>query len=389
MKAFQLHDFSGADGLKRADLPDPVPGAGQVLMRIRAVSLNYRDLLIAKGLYNPKLKMPMTPVSDGAGEIAAVGPGVTRFKPGDRVAAAFMPDWVEGPPDDEKARSALGGGGVGMLAELAVLPAHGVVSIPPHLSFDEAATLPCAAVTAWNGLVTGGDGLPAGSSVLVQGTGGVSVFALQFARISGARVIATSSSDQKLARAIELGASDGINYRTTPDWDKKVRELTEGKGVDHIVEVGGAGTLSRSMRAVRVGGHIAVIGVLSGVEAEVNPMPILMKSIRVQGIYVGSRTMFEAMNRAITLHQIRPVIDRVFDFEHAPEAFKYLESGGALRENRRAGVNRFFHKPRSTRGIRIPSSRPILPRRASIWLAPGGSAGAAVSPSRVGSAGTR
>jgi NADPH:quinone reductase-like Zn-dependent oxidoreductase len=326
MKAFQLQEFGGPDTLRPADLPDPVPGPGQVLMRVRAVSLNYRDLLMSRGTYNPKLKLPMTPISDGAGEVVATGAGVTRFKPGDQVVASFMPEWVDGPPDDDKARSALGGGGVGMLAELAVLPEHGLLNIPSHLSAVEAATLPCAGVTAWNALVASG-GVKAGDTVLVQGTGGVSLFALQFAKLSGARVIATSGSDQKLARALELGATDGINYKTVPDWDKRVRELTAGKGVDHIIEVGGAGTLPRSMRAVRIGGYIALIGVLSGVSAEVNPMPIVMKNIRVQGIFVGSRAMFEAMNRAIELSQLHPVVDRVFEFDRAPEALKYLESG--------------------------------------------------------------
>jgi NADPH:quinone reductase-like Zn-dependent oxidoreductase len=326
MKGFQLQEFGGPDAIRAVELPDPVPGPGQVLIRVGAASLNYRDLLMARGIYNPKLKLPATPISDGAGEVVATGAGVSRFKPGDRVAACFMPEWVDGPPDDEKARSALGGGGVGMLAQMAVLPEHGLVSIPSHLSVEEAATLPCAAVTAWNALVESG-GIKSGDTVLVQGTGGVSLFALQFARLAGARVIATSSSDQKLARAHKLGATDGINYKTTPDWDKRARELTAGKGVDKIIEVGGAGTLPRSMRAVRTGGYIALIGVLSGVSAEVNPMPILMKNIRVQGIFVGSRAMFEAMNRAIAMSNLHPVIDRVFDFNQASEALKYLESG--------------------------------------------------------------
>jgi NADPH:quinone reductase-like Zn-dependent oxidoreductase len=326
MKAFQIQEFGGPDAVRLAELPDPAPGPGQVLIRVRAVSLNFRDLLMSRGIYNPKLKLPALPVSDGAGEVVATGAGVSRFKPGDRVAACFMPEWVDGPPDDEKARSALGGGGVGMLAELAVLPEHGLVSIPSHLSIEEAATLPCAGVTAWNALVASG-GIKPGDTVLVQGTGGVSLFALQLARLAGARVIATSSSDQKLARALELGATDGINYKTTADWDKRARELTAGKGVDKIIEVGGAGTLPRSMRAVRTGGYIALIGVLSGVSAEVNPMPILMKNIRVQGIFVGSRAMFEAMNRAITISQLHPIIDRVFEFDEAPQALKHLESG--------------------------------------------------------------
>jgi NADPH:quinone reductase-like Zn-dependent oxidoreductase len=326
MKAFQLQEFGGPDAVRPAELADPSPGPGQVLVRVRAVSLNFRDLLMSRGTYNPKLKLPMVPCSDGAGEVVGVGPGVTRFKSGDRVVAIFMTAWVDGPPDDEKGRSALGGGGVGMLAELVVLPEHALLPVPSHLTLEEAATLPCAGVTAWNALFASGEVKP-GDTVLVQGTGGVSLFALQLARAAGARVIATSSSDQKLARALELGAAAGINYKTTPDWDKRARELTGGQGVDQIVEVGGAGTLPRSMRAVRMGGYIALIGILSGVSAEVNPMPILMKSIRVQGIFVGSRAMFEAMNRAITINNLRPVIDRVFEFEQVPQALKYLESG--------------------------------------------------------------
>jgi NADPH:quinone reductase-like Zn-dependent oxidoreductase len=212
-----------------------------------------------------------------------------------------------------------------MLAERVVLPEGGVVRVPDHLSAEEAATLPCAALTAWHSLMEAGD-LKAGETVLIQGTGGVSLFALQFARMAGARVIATSSSDAKLARVREMGASDGINYKTTPDWDVATRNLTEGKGVDHVVEVGGAGTLPRSFKAVKVGGRIYLIGVLTG-GGEVDPRPLLMKNIRLQGIYVGSRAMFEAMNRAIALHKLKPVIDRVFPFEQAPDAYRHLESG--------------------------------------------------------------
>ena len=250
---------------------------------------------------------------------------MTRVKPGQCVVASFMPGWVEGPPDEEKARSALGGGGDGMLAELVVLPEQGLLPYPGHLSFLEAATLPCAAVTAWNALVESG-GIKPGDSVLVQGTGGVSLFALQFAHLAGARVIVTSKSDDKLARAREMGASELINYMTTPAWDKRIRELTDGKGVDMIVEVGGAGTLPTSLKAARLGGYIALIGVLSG-GGDVNPVPILMKNIRVQGIFVGSRRMFEAMNRAIEKAELRPVIDRVFHFDQAREAMAHMESG--------------------------------------------------------------
>ncbi len=315
MKAYRLHQFGGPEGWKLDDRPSPIPGPGQVLIRMRAVSLNFRDLLLSKGQYNPKLRMPVIPVSDGAGEVVATGAGATRFRPGERVTVNFMPRWIDGPPDELKARSALGGEADGLLAEECVVNEEGLVPIPEHLSFEEAATLPCAGVTAWNALVFSGAVKP-GDTVLVQGTGGVSIFALQFAHLAGARVIATSSHDKKLERAIQMGASDGINYKTTPDWDKKVRELSGGRGADMIIEVGGAGTLATSLRAVRMGGYIALIGVLSGA-GDVNPLPILMKGVRVQGIFVGSRAMFEAMNRAIAVNQLRPVIDRVFPFEQA------------------------------------------------------------------------
>jgi NADPH:quinone reductase-like Zn-dependent oxidoreductase len=333
MKAYEIADAFGLDSLKLTERPDPRPGAGQVLVRMKAVSLNYRDLLVIKGGYNPKLRLPFIPFSDGCGTVAAVGEAVTRVQTGDRVAGIFMQQWLEGPVTEAAARSALGGGSrssdgttEGVLAEYVVLHQEGVVRVPEHLTDEEAATLPCAAVTAWHALVTEGQ-VKAGDTVLVQGTGGVSLFALQFARLSGARVIATSGSDQKRQRVAQLGASDTINYKTTPEWDRPVRELTGGLGVDHVVEVGGAGTLPRSFKAVRMGGRISLIGVLTGGSGEVNPLPLLMKNVRLQGIYVGSREMFEAMNRAIALHQLRPVVDRVFPFTEAREALRYLESG--------------------------------------------------------------
>jgi NADPH:quinone reductase-like Zn-dependent oxidoreductase len=325
MRAFRLHAFAGPGAWKLEELPSPAPGPGQVLVQIKAVSLNYRDLLISKGLYNPKLPLPLIPVSDGAGEVVATGSGVSRFKPGDRVAPCFMPDWIDGKVDETKSRSALGAYVSGVLAEEVVIPEDGLVHIPEHLSFEEAATLPCAAVTAWHALVVEG-GIKPGDTVLTQGSGGVSVFALQFARMAGARVIATSGHGEKLARLLEMGATDGINYKETPDWDKVVRQLTDGSGVDHVVEVGGAGTLPRSVRAVRMGGHIALIGVLSGL-GEFNPLPAFMKCVRLQGIFVGSRSMFEAMNRAIGVNQLRPVIDRVFPFTDAIAALQHMESG--------------------------------------------------------------
>ena len=246
MKAYRLHEFAGPDAIRLEELPPPTPGHGEVLVRIRAVSLNYRDLIISRGVYNPRLRLPLIPLSDGAGEVAVTGAGVTRFKPGDRVAASFMPNWVGGQLDDTKARSALGGDRNGVLAEEIVLPEEGLVAIPEHLGFEEAATLPCAAVTAWHALVVGGSIKP-GDTILTLGTGGVSIFAIQFARMAGSRVIATSSQDDKLERLRDLGASELINYKTTPEWDKTVRELTQGVGADQIVEVGGAGTLPRSL----------------------------------------------------------------------------------------------------------------------------------------------
>jgi NADPH:quinone reductase-like Zn-dependent oxidoreductase len=328
MKTIELINTFGIENLHVIDRPEPAPGPGQVLLKMKAWSLNYRDLLVVKGLYNPKLKFPFVPLSDGVGEVIRVGAGVTRVKVGDRVAGCFLQRWVSGEMTDAKAKSALGGAIEGVLAEQVLLQEDGVVPVPAHLSDEEAATLPCAALTAWNALVAHGR-VKAGDTVLIQGTGGVSIFALQFARLCGARVIATSSSNAKLERVKKMGASDGINYKETPAWEEKVRELTGGVGVDHVIEVGGAGTLNQSLKAVRTGGCISLIGVLAG-KGDVNPMPILMKNIRVQGIFVGSREMFEAMNRAIALHQLHPVVDRVFDFHDIQAALKHMESGAHL-----------------------------------------------------------
>jgi len=326
MRAVELRDGFGLDNLHVADRPDPQPGQGQVLLKMKAWSLNFRDLMMVTGRYNPRLKLPIVPLSDGVGEVAAVGPGVTRVKVGQRVAGCFMQAWLAGELTDAASRSALGGGGPGMLAEQVVLSEDGVVTVPDHLSDEEAATLPCAAVTAWNALFESGDLRP-GQTVLVQGTGGVSLFAWQFASLAGARVIVTSSSDEKLQRLASLGGAGGvINYKATPAWEDKARELTGGVGVDHIVEVGGAGTLAKSFKAVRTGGTISLIGVLTGA-GQVDPIPVLMKGIRVQGIFVGSRAMFEAMNRAVALHRLKPVVDRVFGFAEIKAALAHLESG--------------------------------------------------------------
>lgn len=325
MKAYEIQNFGSTEALALVERPEPRPGPGQVLIRMRAASLNYRDLLVLEGAYNRNLKLPLIPMSDGAGEVVEVGEGVTRFKKGDRVAGIFFQKWISGAITKEKMRSALGGESHGMLAEYAVLDQEGVAPLPEHLSYEEGATLPCAAVTAWHGLVTKG-GLIAGESVLLLGTGGVSIFALQFAKLHGARVIITSSSDAKLERARELGASETINYKNMPNWEARVLELTGGEGVDLVIEVGGGGTLAKSLRAARVGGRISLIGVLTGKEALINPLPILFFSLRVHGIYVGSREMFEAMSRAITAHKLRPVIDRVFPFDQAREAYHYMKS---------------------------------------------------------------
>jgi NADPH:quinone reductase-like Zn-dependent oxidoreductase len=304
----------------------PAPSSNEVVVRIHAVSLNYRDVMFFKGVYNPDAKFPAVPLSDGAGEVIAVGDRVSRWKIGDRVCPIFMQGWLEGALTPQKARTSLGGGDLdGVLREYAAFDENGLVRIPDHLSYEEAATLPCAAVTAWHALVESGR-VKAGATILVLGTGGVSIFALQFAKLHGARVIATSSSDEKIERVRALGANEVINYKRIPDWDKEVFRLTGKIGVDHVVEVGGAGTLPRSLNAVRTGGDISVIGVLAG-GSGLDPARLLMKSVRLQGIFVGSRQMFEEMNRAIAVHTMRPVIGKTFPFEQAPEALAYMEKG--------------------------------------------------------------
>ncbi len=331
MLAYPFTQF-GLDHLQLTDLTTPRIAPDMVLIKVHAVSLNYRDLLVVKGLYNPKMTLPRIPCSDGAGQIVAVGEGVTRVEIGDRVCGIFMQRWLDGPLTADKSRGALGGDVDGMLAEYVLLHQDGVVRFPEHLSYEEAATLPCAGVTAWNALHYGGDpASPAepGETVLIQGTGGVSIFALQFARLMGAKVIGTSSSEVKLARAYSLGLSAGCNYRDRPDWSKWVAEVTHGTGADRIIEVGGAGTFGQSLRAARVGGMIAQIGVLSG-GATTEPLalaPILHKQLRVQGIYVGSRAMFEQMNAAIAKAGLRPVIDHIFPVDQAREAFLHMQSG--------------------------------------------------------------
>ena len=325
MKLYQIEKEFGIDQLRLVEKEEPKPRGREVLIKMRAASVNYRDLLMIGGLYNPNLSLPRVPFSDGAGEVVAIGEDVTRWKPGDRVMSTFFQNWISGHITDDRAKSALGGDVDGVLAEYVLLGEEGLVGMPEQLSFEEGATLPCTAVTAWHALNTGG--FTCGDTLLTLGTGGVSIFAVQLGKAAGATIIGTSSSDQKLERLKQMGVTEGINYKTVPDWDKKVRELTGGKGVDRVIEVGGAGTLVKSLKAVRVGGHISLIGVLTGQTGEINPLPAIMKSVRIQGIFVGSRDMFEAMLRAVTAHQIRPVIDKVFPFSEAKEALHYMSSG--------------------------------------------------------------
>ncbi|MFZ5463369.1 MAG: zinc-dependent alcohol dehydrogenase family protein [Pseudomonadota bacterium] len=327
MRVFELRDDWSIDNLHLGERPVPRPGAGEVLLRMRAASLNYRDLVVLQRGYGALTgSLPLVPVSDGVGEVVEVGPGVTRVALGDRVCPMFMPGWLGGAPSAARLTRTLGGPLDGVMAEFMAMPEQSVAHVPAHLSDEQAATLPCAALTAWSALVTCGAVKP-GDRVLIQGTGGVSLFALQFAKLLGAYVIILSGSDAKLERALALGADDGLNYRTTPEWGKAVRERAGGDGVDHVVEVGGEQTLAQSLRAVRVGGTISLIGVLSGGNLNLKLGPVVTRQVRLQGITVGSRDGFEAMARAIGQHRLEPVIDRVFPFEALREALDYLASG--------------------------------------------------------------
>jgi NADPH:quinone reductase-like Zn-dependent oxidoreductase len=328
MRAYQLpKGGAGIEALARVERPDPPkPAHRQVLVRVRACALNFRDLGIARGSYRMPVRDNVIPLSDGAGEVVEVGPGVTRCRAGDRVAGNFFQRWPGGEPAPDVHASALGGGIDGMLAEYALLEEDGVVIIPQHLSLEEGATLPCAAVTVWHAMIEHAK-LKAGDTVLLQGTGGVSIFGLQFARAMGIAAIITSSSDEKLKRARALGAAHGINYKTNPDWEKAAVEFSGGRGVDHVVEVGGAATLTRSFGAIRVGGKITLIGGLSGGASELNPGLIFARRANVQGISVGSTQMFMAMNRAIAVNGIKPVIDKIFGFDEAQAAYRHMASG--------------------------------------------------------------
>ena len=328
MRALRAAEPWGLDNLTLVEAPDPKPGPGEVLVRMRAVSLNYRDWMMINGLYGraPTTAGQVTPFSDGCGVVEAVGEGVTRVKVGDRVATLFFQGWISGPPTLEKALTALGSPIPGAGRELAVFSQEGVSKVPDFLTDEEVSTLPCAALTAWRALFEDAD-LQPGDTVVLQGTGGVSIFGLQFAKAAGLRALITSSSDEKLERAKTLGSDPLVNYRQTPQWSKPVREATAGVGADFIMEVGGQGTIEQSLKAVRIGGHIAIIGVVAQGGSGINPAVLIGNAARMQGVFVGSRDMFEAMCRAIELHQIRPVVDKVFPWTEARAAFEAMAGG--------------------------------------------------------------
>lgn len=311
--------------MRAVELPEPKAGPMQVVVRVRAASLNYRDIMVLAGHYG-EMRLPIIPLSDGAGEVVAIGEGVTRWKRGDRVAGLFFQGWHTGPFRREIGHTALGAELDGMLAESVVLDEEGVIAIPGHMSFAEAATLPCAGLTAWHALVTAGK-ISADQTVLLLGTGGVSIFGLQFAKMHGARVIITSGSDEKLERAKKLGADETINYCSTPDWEKEVFRLTGKAGADHVVEVGGQKTLAKSLASLVPGGQIHVVGGVSGFTGEIPLIAVIGRSAVVRGIRVGNSEMFEAMNRALSRHKVKPVVDKMFNFQDAPAAYEYVRAG--------------------------------------------------------------
>ncbi len=328
MRSYQFATF-GLENLRLTEVEPSAPGPGEVAVDVRAFSLNYRDLLVIQGTYNPKLSLPATPVSDGAGVVAAVGEGVTRVNKDDRVMTQFVADWVDGPFEKRYVGSTLGVPGPGLAAERVILPERAVVPIPKDYDFAQASTLPIAALTAWSVLVTEGGLESEGPSqtVLTLGTGGVSIFAVQLGKALGARVIITSSSDEKLARARELGCDHTINYRENPRWDKTVLELTEGRGADIVVETAGIETMTNSMKAAAAGGVVGVLGGVTGLSGNIIIAPLVMKRLRVTGILVDSRAQFEKLVKFLETHRIEPVIDRRFAFEELPEALRYMQTG--------------------------------------------------------------
>ena len=327
MRAYQILPGANIDALQCVDYPDRDLAPFEVRIRVHAVSLNYRDLMVASGNYLVTVDDPIIPCSDGAGEVLAVGAGVTRVQVGDRVAGSFFPHWQDGATSAEKIRHALGGDIDGMLAEEVVLHEEALAKIPASLSFVEAATMPCAGVTAWNAIFVSSNQIKPGDTALFLGTGGVSVLGMQLARAAGLRTIITSSSDEKLQRARELGAHHTINYQSTPEWHEEVLALTQGRGANVVLEVGGKGTVNRSVSAAAMGGTIAIIGGVSGFGGEVNPASLLATAKRMVGIFVGSRTMLEDVMRFADVTGLAPVIDRVFPFGQAKEAYRYMESG--------------------------------------------------------------
>lgn len=324
VRSYHVTAGTGIEGLSVRQHAAPRPGPGQVLVAVHAASLSFRELLILRGEYVLPVRPDVVPVSDGAGEVAAVGEGVRRVRPGDRVAATLFPNWLDGPLDPARLPQ-LGGSLDGMLTELAILPEDALVPIPDHLSYQEAATLPCAAVTAWNALTGDGRGVQPGQTVLTLGSGGVSLFAVQFAKLLGARVIATTGSADKERRLRGLGADEVINYRDNPDWHVRVRELTAGRGVDRVVDV--AGALEQSLGSVAVEGHVAFVGSVSGSWPPIDPRLLFGAAATIRALAVGSRAQFIEMNLAIAAHRLRPVIDRVFPFVEASAAYRYYESG--------------------------------------------------------------
>jgi NADPH:quinone reductase-like Zn-dependent oxidoreductase len=328
MRSLEVADPWGLENLKVVERPDPTPGHGQVLVRMKAASLNYRDLLIISGSYarGPMGPGPLVPLSDGCGVVEAVGAGVTRVAVGDRVSTLFFQDWFAGRPTMAKVSTPLGQHIPGAGRELAVFSQEGVSKVPDFLTDHEVATLPCAALTAWRSLFEDARVQP-GDTVVLQGTGGVSIFGLQFAAAAGCRTVITSSSDEKLQRAKALGADHTVNYRHTPQWSKAVRGVTDGAGADFIMEVGGAGTLGESLRAVRLGGHIAMIGLVARAGEPLDPTVLIGRAARLQGVLVGSREMFETMCRAIEARRIRPVVDKVYPWTEAREALEAMRAG--------------------------------------------------------------